>query len=29
VRHAMLQVREAYPHPYQWAPFVLMGKYAG
>jgi CHAT domain-containing protein len=25
---AMLTVREQYPHPYQWAPFVLMGKYA-
>jgi len=28
MRAAMLAVREAYPHPYQWAPFVLMGKYA-
>ncbi|HVH88868.1 MAG TPA: CHAT domain-containing protein [Terriglobales bacterium] len=28
VREAMLLVREAHPHPYQWAPFVLMGKYA-
>ena len=28
VREAMLIVREAHPHPYQWAPFVLMGKYA-
>lgn len=28
LREAMLHVREAYPHPYQWAPFVLMGKYA-
>lgn len=27
VRQAMLQLRERYPHPYQWAPFVLMGKY--
>jgi CHAT domain-containing protein len=27
VREAMLQVRERYPHPYQWAPFVLMGMY--
>lgn len=25
---AMLAIREQYPHPYQWAPFVLMGKYA-
>ena len=29
LREAMLNVRQAYPHPYQWAPFVLMGKYAG
>jgi CHAT domain-containing protein len=28
-RQAMVQMRESYPHPYQWAPFVLMGKYAG
>ena len=28
LRDAMLHVRELYPHPYQWAPFVLMGKYA-
>ena len=28
VRQAMLELRESYPHPYQWAPFVLMGKYA-
>ena len=28
MRAAMLAIREAYPHPYQWAPFVLMGKYA-
>ena len=27
MRNAMLRVRESYPHPYQWAPFVLMGKY--
>jgi CHAT domain-containing protein/tetratricopeptide (TPR) repeat protein len=27
MRDAMLRVRETYPHPYQWAPFVLMGKY--
>jgi CHAT domain-containing protein len=26
VREAMLEVRESYPHPHQWAPFVLMGK---
>ena len=29
MQQAMLQTREAYPHPYQWGPFVLMGKYAG
>ena len=28
VREAMLELRKTYPHPYQWAPFVLMGKYA-
>jgi CHAT domain-containing protein len=28
LRNAMLEVREKYPHPYEWAPFVLMGKYA-
>lgn len=27
-RSAMLVIRDQYPHPYQWAPFVLMGKYA-
>ena len=27
IRNAMLRVRESHPHPYQWAPFVLMGKY--
>ena len=27
MRTAMIEVRECYPHPYQWAPFVLMGKY--
>jgi len=29
VRQAMIEMRETYPHPYQWAPFVLMGKYTG
>jgi len=29
MQEAMLEVRSKYPHPYQWAPFVLMGKYAG
>jgi len=28
MREAMLELRRTYPHPYQWAPFVLMGKYA-
>jgi len=23
----MLQLREQYPHPYFWAPFILVGKY--
>jgi CHAT domain-containing protein len=26
LRAAMLQLREAYPHCYQWAPFILVGK---
>jgi len=26
-RSAMLQLREQYPHPYFWAPFILVGKY--
>jgi cytosine/adenosine deaminase-related metal-dependent hydrolase len=25
-REAMLAIREQYPHPIYWAPFVLMGK---
>ena len=29
LRQAMLQLRERYHHPCQWAPFVLMGKYTG
>jgi CHAT domain-containing protein/tetratricopeptide (TPR) repeat protein len=28
IRSAMMHVREGYPHPYQWAPFILMGKYS-
>ena len=28
LRHAMQQLREIHPHPYYWAPFVLIGKYA-
>lgn len=27
LKQAMLEVRGNYPHPYQWAPFVLMGGY--
>jgi len=27
MKEAMLAVRERYPHPYQWAPFMLMGTY--
>jgi CHAT domain-containing protein len=23
---AMLELRSRYPHPYQWAPFILVGK---
>jgi CHAT domain-containing protein len=23
---AMIQIRSSYPHPYQWAPFILVGK---
>ncbi|PYY07001.1 MAG: hypothetical protein DMG69_21305 [Acidobacteria bacterium] len=26
LRAAMLELRERYPHPYQWAPFILVGK---
>ncbi|MDD5542647.1 MAG: CHAT domain-containing protein [Acidobacteriia bacterium] len=26
LRTAMLEVKQRYPHPYYWAPFVLMGK---
>lgn len=26
LREAMLEVKSAFPHPYYWAPFVLMGK---
>lgn len=25
LREAMLEIREEYPHPYYWAPFVLVG----
>lgn len=27
VRHAMGEIRKSYPHPFYWAPFVLVGKY--
>jgi len=26
LRDAMLKLRASYPHPYQWAPFILIGK---
>lgn len=26
LRRTMLEIREIYPHPYHWAPFVLVGK---
>ena len=26
LREAMLRVRDSYPHCYQWAPFILLGK---
>jgi CHAT domain-containing protein len=25
---AMLEMRQSYMHPYHWAPFILVGKYA-
>ena len=28
-RQAMLELRETHPHPYYWAPFVLVGKPGG
>jgi CHAT domain-containing protein len=28
LRGAMLELREAHPHPYFWAPFILAGKHA-
>jgi CHAT domain-containing protein len=27
VQYAMKEIRRAYPHPFYWAPFVLVGKY--
>ncbi|PYQ53225.1 MAG: hypothetical protein DMF78_09540 [Acidobacteria bacterium] len=29
LREAMLEVRDRYPHPVHWAPFVLLGKVLG
>ena len=26
LRSAMLELRQEYPHPYYWAPFLLVGK---
>jgi len=26
LQKATLQLRASYPHPYQWAPFILIGK---
>jgi CHAT domain-containing protein len=26
-RAAMTELRESYPHPYRWAPFILVGNY--
>jgi CHAT domain-containing protein len=28
VQYAMAEIRQQYPHPFYWAPFVLVGKYA-
>lgn len=29
LRSAMIELREQCPHPYYWAPFILVGRYAG
>ncbi len=29
LQQAMLELRAEYPHPYYWAPFVLVGNYGG
>jgi CHAT domain-containing protein len=26
LREAILEVKSAFPHPYYWAPFILLGK---
>jgi CHAT domain-containing protein len=26
LQQAMLRVKNDYPHPYYWAPFILLGK---
>jgi CHAT domain-containing protein len=26
LQQATLEVKKKYPHPYYWAPFILMGK---
>jgi CHAT domain-containing protein len=28
VQYATGEIRKLYPHPFYWAPFVLVGKYA-
>ena len=28
MQQAMRELRQSYPHPYYWAPFVLIGKVA-
>jgi CHAT domain-containing protein len=25
LREAMIEVKQRYPHPYYWAPFILVG----
>jgi CHAT domain-containing protein len=27
LQYAMTELRREYPHPFYWAPFVLVGKY--